>query len=196
MKIEEAPSVVKQEWSVLSGLLKSKSSSVKGKAAHVMKSKVAVLGHIKNKKIFGLIKSKKIFGAISGKMNSLFGHEEKQRQYSSDNNMALMAYHASQPDDERFCEVLQQCEPGLECLVNALLESDLPTDNPRNSVSVIVEGQRMSTCSEGQRMSTCSVEDEIDILAEDFIRRFRSQMVLQQQNSFQRYQEMLDRGVS
>lgn len=187
MKIEEAPSVVKQEWSVLSGLLKSKSSSVKGKAAHVMKSKVAVLGHIKNKKIFGLIKSKKIFGAISGKMNSLFGHEEKQRQYSSDNNMALMAYHASQPDDERSCEVLQQGEPGLECLVNALLESDLPTDNPRNCVSVIVEGQRMSTCS---------VEDEIDVLAEDFIRRFRSQMVLQQQNSFQRYREMLDRGVS
>lgn len=187
MRIEEAPSVVKQEWSVLSGLLKSKSSSVKGKAAHVMKSKVAVLGHIKNKKIFGLIKSKKIFGAISGKMNSLFGYEEKQRQYSSDNNMALMAYHASQPDDERFCEVLQQCEPGLEGLVNALLESDLPTDNPRNSVSVIVEGQGMSTCS---------VEDEIDILAEDFIRRFRSQMVLQQQNSFQRYEEMLDRGVS
>lgn len=106
MKIEEAPCVVKQEWSVLSGLLKSKSSSVKGKAAHVMKSKVAVLGHIKNKKIFGLIKSKKIFGAISGKMNSLFGHEEKQRQYSSDNNMALMAYHASQPEDERSCEVL------------------------------------------------------------------------------------------
>lgn len=42
MKIGEAPSVVKQVWSVLSGALRSKSSAVKGKAAHAMKSKVAV----------------------------------------------------------------------------------------------------------------------------------------------------------
>lgn len=51
-------------WSVLNGELKSKSNAVKGKATHALKTKVVVLG---------LVKNKKIFGAISHKMNSLSG---------------------------------------------------------------------------------------------------------------------------
>lgn len=165
--------MVRQVWSVLSSVLKSKSTTVKGKAAHALKTKIAVLG---------LIKNKKIFGAISHKMNSLFGLEESRRQYSSDNNTALTMYYALAPVDEIPCEDLQEREQELEHLSHAILESESPSDNPTNSVSAI-ESSRMST------------EHEIDILAEDFIRRFRSQMLLQKQNSFQRYREMLDRSV-
>jgi len=161
--------VVRQVWSVLSTVLKSKSNTVKGKTAHALKTKIAVLG---------LIKNKKIFGAISHKMNSLFGLEESRGHYSSDNNTFA-------PVDEIPCEDLQEREQELEHLSHAILESESPSDNPRNSVSAI----------ESSRMSTCLAEDEIDILAETFIRRFRSQMLLQKQNSFQRYREMLDRSV-
>jgi len=163
-------------WSVLSTVLKSKSNTVKGKTAHALKTKIAILGHIKNKKIFG---------AISHKMNSLFGLEESRGNYSSDNNTALTTYYAFAPVDEIPCEDLQEREQELEHLSHAILESESPSDNPRNSVSAI----------ESSRMSTCPAEDEIDILAETFIRRFRSQMLLQKQNSFQRYREMLDRSV-
>ena len=123
--------------------------------------------------VLGLINNKKIFGAISHKMNSLFGHEESQ----SHNMDLTVLYHVFAADDEIIpCEVLQLCEQELD---------RSHSDNPRNSVSV----------TQGPRISTCSGEDQIDILAEDFIRRFRSQMVLQKQNSFQRYREMLDRRV-
>lgn len=178
MKIEGAPSVVKHVWSVLSGLVKSKSNAVKGKAAHdAMKAKVVVLG---------LINNKKIFGTISHKMNSLFGHEESQKPYSSNNNMPLTVYDDFAPADEMPCEVREQCDQELEYPSHAILDSEKPCDEfPRNYVSV----------TEGPRMSTCSMEDEIDILAEDFISRFRKQMLLQKQNSFQRYREMLDRSV-
>lgn len=176
MKIGVAPSVVKQVWSVLSGVLKSKSDALKGKAAHTMKAKVAVLG---------LIKNKKIFGAISHKMNSLFGHEECQSH--SSNNMALTVYHASAAN-EMPCEVLQHSEQELDYLSHALFDSETPAENPANSVCV-AEGRR-STCSEmGQ------LENEIDILADAFIRRFRNQMYLQKQDSFERYREMLNRSV-
>lgn len=176
MKIGGAPFVVRQVWSVMSSVLKEKSNTVKGKVAHTMKTKISVLG---------LIKNKKIFGAISHKMNSLFGLEENEGLYSSDSNRSLTKYYASTPVDEMPCEALQQCEQELEHLSHAILESESPSENPTDSVSAI----------ESTRMSTCSVEDEIDILAEDFIRRFRSQMLLQKQNSFQRYREMLDRSV-
>jgi len=165
MRIGEAPSVLKQVFSALSGVLKSKSNGVKGKAAHAMKAKVAVLGVIKNKKIFC---------SISHKMNSMFGHEGSQSH-----NMQPFTGYLDYAADEMPCEVLQHCKQELEYLSHALLESETP------SVSVI----------EGPPMSTCSVEDEIDILAEAFIERFRSQMNLQKQNSFQRYREMLDRSV-
>lgn len=168
--------MVRQVWSVLSSVLKSKSNAVKGKAAHAMKTKIVVLG---------LIKNKKIFAAISHKMNSLFGLEDSEGQYSSDNNTSLTMYYASTPVDEMPCEDLQHCEQELGHLSHAIHDSEWPSDNSRNYVSAI----------ESSRMSTCSVEDEIDILAEDFIKRFRSQMLLQKQNSFQRYRDMLERSV-
>jgi len=176
MKIAGSPWVVRQVWSVLSSVLKSKSNAVKGKAAHAMKTKIVVLG---------LIKNKKVFAAISHKMNSLFGLEDSQGQYSSDNNTSLTMYYASTPVDEMPCEAFQHREEELGRLSHAILESESSSGNPRNCLSAI----------ESSRMSTCSVEDEIDTLAEDFIKRFRSQMLLQKQNSFQRYREMLERSV-
>lgn len=176
MKIGGAPAVVRQVWSVVSGVLKSKSSVVKGKAAHAMKSKIAVLG---------LIKNKKLYVAISQKMNSLFGHEESQ-SYSS-NNMALTVYHAS-ASDEMPCEVLQQCEQQLDYLSEAPSESDTPLVSTINSVCV-TEDRLCRYSDVGQ------LEDEIDILADAFIRRFRAQMYLQKQDSFKRYRDMLNRSV-
>ena len=65
-----------------------------------MKTKVVVLG---------LIKNKKIFNAISEKMNSLLGNEETQSHssYNNNNNMALTVYHASVQEDEI---PVQHCE--------------------------------------------------------------------------------------
>ena len=148
-----APSAaVKQVWLVL-----------KSRGTDAMKTKVVVLGVIKNK-------NKKIFS----KMKSVFRHQESQRKYID-----------ITPDDD---DEIISCTEVVEQIPHALLESETPCDKfPTNSVSAVTEL--------GPRLSTCSMEDQIDSLAEDFIRRFRSQMILQKQNSFQRYRDMLDRSV-
>lgn len=91
-------------------------------------------------------------------------------------------YHAFAADE-------MPCEQELDYLSHALFETDqTPAGNPRNSVSVADGG--MSTCSDVSQL-----EDEIDILADAFIRRFRTQMYLQKQDSFERYRAMLNRSV-
>ena len=48
----------------------------------------------------------------------------------------INVYHASVAD-EMHCEVQQYCEQKLDYLSHALIESEMHSDNPRNSISVI-----------------------------------------------------------
>ncbi|PKU78699.1 uncharacterized protein LOC110111862 [Dendrobium catenatum] len=47
----------------------------------------------------------------------------------------------------------------------------------------------------GERDGEFDLEDEIDQAADIFIRKFRKEMMIQKQESFKMYQEMLARGV-
>ncbi|GLJ46074.1 hypothetical protein SUGI_0970620 [Cryptomeria japonica] len=163
MKMEASTNFVKQVWSVVRGVVKTKSTALKDRATDVMKSKLVALG---------LVKNKKIFKAICHKMNVLF-HAEKEE---NNDNMAL-AVCAPSAAEAKY-------EPAeLDYLSHTLFES------PRNSISSMLDG-RLSTCTD-----LVELEDEIDDLADIFIKRFHAQMRFQKQSSFKRYQEMLNRGV-
>eukprot|EP01018_Ginkgo_biloba_P017889 Gb_28400 [translate_table: standard] len=178
----EASALVKQLWSVLSSVLKSKSNAVKGKAADAMKCKVVMLG---------LMKNKKMFGAISHRVNAMFsaGHEEDGRSSSKDEQNALTVYRATtdvMPSTQQHCE-REELDRFLS--THRIFDSDQSPGNNDQSMAIIpADLGRMSEVS-------LQLEEEIDSLADAFIKRFHSQMRLQKLHSFKRYQEMLDRSV-
>ncbi|KAH9328507.1 hypothetical protein KI387_000615 [Taxus chinensis] len=168
MKKGVSANLVKQIWSAVRGAVKTKSNSLKEKAADAMKAKVVVLG---------LIKNKKIFKTIRHKMDVLFhSHQEEE----SRNSMALAVFGPAAAFEEKFD--LHPAE--LDYLSNTVLEL------PRNSICSMLADGPISACTD-----LAELEDEIDDLADIFIRRFHAQMRFQKQSSFKLYQEMLDRSV-
>lgn len=83
--------------------------------------------------------------------------------------MTLMVYHSSAAY-EMPSEVVQHCEQDLENLSHTVFESEPPIENHKNYVSVT--NGRISMSSD-----VIQLEDEIDILADAFIKRFHNVLV-------------------
>lgn len=146
-------------------VVKSHTDVLKDKSAAVIKTKAVLLG---------LLKNKKMLRAISHRMRTVFhSHEDEES-----NSMALTVYQPSS------CE--EKYEPEIDYLTHTLFDSD---DNPRNSVALILDG-RISTSMDAKQL-----EEEIDGLADVFIRRFHAQMRMQKSDSFKQYEDMLRRSV-
>ncbi|OVA09726.1 Protein of unknown function DUF761 [Macleaya cordata] len=75
-------------------------------------------------------------------------------------------------------------------LTHSLFDSD--GDEFDDQTGSVIDLVRNAKEEDGENFS---LEDEIDHVADLFIRRFHRQMRLQKQESFKRYQEMLERSV-
>ncbi|CAN6470553.1 unnamed protein product [Victoria cruziana] len=131
---------------------------------------------------------------ISHKIHALLGHPKAEAGGSSE---AIIVYNpvlAEMQMEQHCCHEFEDEEDEEEedenddYLTHCLFDSeDLELDNHNLSV---VDMVKQSTNSEN-----FVLEDEIDRVADLFIKRFHRQMQMQKQQSFKRYQEMLNRSA-
>jgi len=171
MKVEAA-TFVKHLWSVV----REKSNDLKDKA-DAMKTKVLLLGFLKNKNILG---------AISSKVTWPHGWNIKHRLSGK---FKLGGHHPASDIGELSSQDQQQLQlQELELLFGGT--SDSAAASPRNSPAAAAS-INSSKCGTPEIKS----DNEIDKIASAFIKRFHKQMKLQKQQSYKTYQAMLARSV-
>ncbi|KAF6168721.1 hypothetical protein GIB67_013103 [Kingdonia uniflora] len=166
--------------------LKQVISMLKNKA-RAMKTRLVILSLLKNKRL--------LIGSISNKIHALLGQEHKEDV--GDQSNAIVIYNAMVNDSNAnpSCthEVLEEDDEGDDNypdLRHSLFDSD--GDDYDDQTGSVIDIVRNSKEEEGEDFI---LEEEIDHVADLFIRRFHRQMKLQKQESFKRYQDMLDRSV-
>ncbi|CAD5174347.1 uncharacterized protein LOC135609055 [Musa acuminata AAA Group] len=171
-KMKKAVSFLKQIGTVLAALLKAKTLGVKSKARLMF---------------FDLLRNKKLLmSAISGKIQALKG-QVKGGHGGEGYGKAIVMYDAAReevPPSPGLMEPLEYVEEeDYSDLTHCLF--DIDEDDSTSSVVDLVPSPR----DDGLYFN---IEDEIDHVADVFIRRFRREMRLQMQDSPRRYQEMFD----
>ncbi|XP_055811979.1 uncharacterized protein LOC129881890 [Solanum dulcamara] len=204
MKNNSAIKFLKHVMSVLSTMAKSKSTAIKSKT-EAIKAKLMVLSLLKSKKLSLSGLGTK---AISHKIHSLLGHKEEQDQdHDEENNKAIVLYNNAPEAVEEFLhyqynngtneEILllsngedRDYDDKYPDLTHSLFdEEDEYLGDPNASAIDMVRNFKEE---EGENFV---LEDEIDNVADLFIKKFHKRMRLQKLESFKRYQEMLQRST-
>lgn len=140
--------------------------------------------------------------AISHKIHALMGQEKEDgpegAQSGEDYDKALVVYNAAKDEaspDQNGTGFVEPEEGGDDYpdLRHSLFDMEDEDDddelgNGTGSVVDLVKNSR-------EDGADFSLEDEIDLVADVFIRRFHKQMKMQKLESFKRYREMLERSV-
>lgn len=193
----KASAFLKRVLCLLTSVAKSKSTAIKNKTS-AAKARLIM---------FSLMKSKKVLvGSISKKIHGLLGHladKDTDNTHDGDQSKAIVPYNAAaavdalvtEPQSSSICSqlLLQDAEDDDDKypdLRHSLFdEEEFEFDDEGNGS--IIDMVRNSK-EEGEDFS---LEEEIDHVADLFIKRFHRQMHLQKLASFKRFQEMLARGV-
>ncbi|KAJ4729599.1 DUF761 domain-containing protein [Melia azedarach] len=201
-----ASGFLKQIISVITAMAKAKTLALKSKT-RAIKTRLIIFSLLRNKKI--------LMGSISDKLRTLMAHQHHDKkdeeegegegegegeEQMGDENRALVVCnamsHESLPNPTQT-ELLEKAEEDDEFddndkypdLTHSLFDSaDLDFEDPGGSVIDLVKNSK----PEGQEFR---LEDEIDQVADLFIKRFHRQMRIQKQLSLKRYQEMLERSA-
>ncbi|XP_074583332.1 uncharacterized protein LOC141839487 [Curcuma longa] len=197
MKIR-ASSFLKNIVSVVVGMVKAKTMALKSKASG-FKTRLLVLGLLHNKKV--------LMKAINHKIHALITSQAKgqgDEHFAEEHNKAIMVY-ASKDDDAEPTSRPHITEPAgysdddddnYPDLRHSLFELEDEDDDEElelgDADGSVIELVRNAKEEDGTEFS---LEDEIDHVADVYIRRFRKQMRMQRLESFKRYQEMLQRSV-
>lgn len=193
----KASAFLKKVLCLLTSVAKSKSMAIKNKTS-AAKARLIM---------FSLMKSKKVLvGSISKKIHGLLGHptdKDTDNIHDGDQSKAIVPYNAAaavgalvtEPQSSSICSqlLLQDAEddddkyPDLRHSLFDEEEFEFE-DEGNGSIIDMVRNSK----EEGEDFS---LEEEIDHVADLFIKRFHRQMHLQKLASFKRFQEMLARGV-
>lgn len=203
MKNNSAIKFLKHVMSVLSTIAKSKSTAIKSKT-EAIKAKLMVLSLLKSKKLSLSGLGTK---AISHKIHSLLGHKDQDQDHEDENNQAIVLYNHAPEVGEDFLHY-QHNEANEEILLlsngenydydndkypdlthSLFDEEDEYLGDPNASAIDMVRNFKEE---EGENFV---LEDEIDNVADLFIKKFHKRMRLQKLESFKRYQEMLQRST-
>ncbi|XP_042497224.1 uncharacterized protein LOC122076024 [Macadamia integrifolia] len=194
-----ASGFLKQIISVLSSVVKAKSLALKNKTSAI-KTRLIILSVLKNKKI--------LLSSITHKLHALVGQQDKMKedahehgdQSSSSNANAIVLFNsmAKESHSNPSCTELVKVEENeyeedeeYPDLTHSLFDSEadeLDLADPGGSVIDLVRNSK----EDGENFK---LEDEIDHVADLFIRKFHRQIKMQKLDSFKRYQEMLERSV-
>lgn len=200
----KASTFLKEMFSAIVAVVKAKSMTVKSKTS-ALKNRLIIFGLLRNKRV--------LMSAISHKIHALIAREkdgENGTASAEECNKALVLYNAAKNEappsntSTRALELMGDEEeeegdgdddgddsyPDLRHSLFDLEdeEDDDGLDNGTGSVIDIVRNSK-------EDASNFSLEDEIDNVADLFIRRFHKQMRMQKLESFKRYREMLERGL-
>ncbi|KAJ0111117.1 hypothetical protein Patl1_02498 [Pistacia atlantica] len=181
----KASGFLKQIISLITTIAKAKTLALKTKT-RAIKTRLIIFSLLRNKKI--------MMSSISDKLRVLMGqqHEDKTKQDGDDQpegNNAIVLYNAI-PSHTQFLDYDYDYDNNkYPDLTHSLFEAeDLDFEDPGGSVIDLVKNSK----PEGEEFK---LEDEIDHVADLFIKRFHRQMRIQKQLSFKRYQEMLERST-
>ncbi|KAF8369750.1 hypothetical protein HHK36_032230 [Tetracentron sinense] len=163
--------------SVLSSAIKAKSMAVKSRTI-TMKTRLIVLSLLRNKKV--------LLGAISHKIHALLSQQHKTKTDEDDvgdQSKAIVLHNAmaNESNSNPSCTKLLEDDyddDKYPDLTHSLFDSDF-YDDQRGSVIDLVRNSK----EDGEDFR---LEDEIDQVADLFIRRFHRQMRMQKQESFKR----------
>ncbi|XP_008798358.1 uncharacterized protein LOC103713268 [Phoenix dactylifera] len=186
----KASTFLKQVISVIVSMVKAKSLAVKSKTS-AMKSRLLVFGLLRHKKL--------LMSAINHKIHALRGQEKGGESLSSnpeDCSKAIVLYIAEQnealPSSTRTESVDCEDDDFYPDLTHSLFEDEDDDDDGLGDAAGSVIDLVRNSKDDGKEFS---LEDEIDHVADVFIKRFHRQMRMQKLESFKRYQEMLERSA-
>nr|GLL44003.1 uncharacterized protein LOC109175427 [Ipomoea trifida] len=212
MKNSKVAVFVKHVVSVLSALAKSKSVAIRNKT-EAMKARIMLFSLMKSRKLS--LQGRLGIGAISHKIHALLAQhahdgdaeeEEEAALAAKDvaNRNAVTASESTHIEAEAVSEndhhryLIDQYsyyddddDDKYPDLRHSLFdeEEEEEEDDPNASV---IEMVRSSKEDEGEKFS---LEDEIDHVADLFIKKFHKRMRLQKLESFKRLQEMIQRSA-
>ncbi|XVE84270.1 hypothetical protein DITRI_Ditri16bG0157200 [Diplodiscus trichospermus] len=205
----KASGFLKQIITALTTMAKAKTQAFKSKTKAI-KTRLVIFSLLQNKKF--------LMSSISHKLNTLMGQNDKNPKELEDDAVGVLGYQQSQSQgivlynsNDAMCRLpsesvtqkemelqLQQKKEERVQEDEGLLEDKCPDlshsffdseemdfEDPGGSVIDIVKNSKEDKGEEFR------LEDEIDRVADLFIRRFHRQMRIQKQQSLKRHQEML-----
>ncbi|GAV82592.1 DUF761 domain-containing protein, partial [Cephalotus follicularis] len=178
---------MKKIISLVSSIAKAKSIAIKSKA-NAAKARLIMFSLMRNKKV--------LLGSISTKIHSLLGlHDKENEDDVEDQSKAIILYNAMDSGSQSTSHCTQLVEDDGDDdkypdLTHSLFDEEGLDDFDDQGGSVI-EMVRNSK-EDGENFS---LEDEIDHVADLFIKKFHKQMRMQKLLSFKMYQEMMERSV-
>ncbi|XP_022751823.1 uncharacterized protein LOC111300462 [Durio zibethinus] len=214
----KASGFLKQIITALTAMAKAKTLAFKSKTKAI-KTRLVIFSLLQNKKLLMSSISQKL-NALMGQNDKnykeleddavgILGDQQSQSQeillYNSNNAMCrLPSACATQTEtepqlqlqlqlqakgeyDEEDEEEMEDKYPDLTHSLSDLEEMEF--EHPGGSVIDLLKNSKEDKGEEFR------LEDEIDIVADLFIRRFHRQMKMQKQQSLKRHQEMLERSV-
>ncbi|TYJ05281.1 hypothetical protein E1A91_A12G153900v1 [Gossypium mustelinum] len=203
----KATGLLKQLIAGLTTMAKAKTMALKSKTKAI-KARLVIFSLLQNRKF--------LMSSFSEKLNALMGHNDKiskeledddcgdqQGQaivlYNSNNAMWLPSTAETKYDDQEEEEEEEygdgdgddgEAEEKYPDLTHSLFESgEMELGDPGSSVIDIVKNSKTDKGEEFR------LEDEIDRVADLFIKRFHRQMRLQKQLSLKRRQEMMETSL-
>ncbi|KAM0947144.1 hypothetical protein DsansV1_C08g0083031 [Dioscorea sansibarensis] len=174
-----ATTLFKRMFSVLVTMVKAKSLALKSKT-NALKTRLIIFSLLQNKRV--------LMTAISHKIHALMGEEKGEQEKDDEECSRSDGEHSCNDEVLNSFSCLERDENTGETERLVELEEDEVLDNGEGSAADFVRSFRKND-------TEFNLEDEIDHVADVFIKRFHSQMRMQKQESFKRYQEMLERGL-
>ncbi|TXG48990.1 hypothetical protein EZV62_024865 [Acer yangbiense] len=179
----KASAFLKQVICLVTSVAKAKSLAIKNKT-NAAKARLIMLSLMKNKKV--------LMGSISNKIHNLLGHQTSHREDNDvveDQSKAIVLHNAVEPHSSSSCTQYVYDDDKYPDLTHSLFdEEEFEFDDQGGSIIDIVRNSK----EEGENFS---LEEEIDHVADLFIKRFHKQIKLQKLESFKRFQEMIARGL-
>jgi hypothetical protein len=180
----------KLQKQIIAGLTKSKTMALKSKT-NAIKARLIIFSLMKNKKF--------LMSSISAKFHSVWGshshHHSKEGGNYDDHNRAMVVYY----NNAHTYEALQN--PSETQVMDEQDQEDdkYPdlTHTPFDSQGLDFDGSvidKVKNCKE-EAGKEFKHEDDIDEVADLFIRRFRRNIILQKQDSLKRKREMVQKGA-
>ncbi|CAD6263998.1 unnamed protein product [Miscanthus lutarioriparius] len=193
---------LKQMVSAIVAAVKSKSTAVRVKTS-ALKTRLLIFGILRNKKL--------LMTAINHKIHAIMGQQEAAGDGGNNNDggggggrKAIVLYQP--PASYSFSSELgshevepqeKEVEDSDDYLTHSLFaeEEDDEEDELVNAPGSVIDVMRDAREREAGEGAEFSLEDEIDHVADVFIRRIHRQLKLQKLDSFKRLCEMLERST-
>lgn len=187
----KASTFLKQMLSTIVAVVKAKSTAVRAKTS-TLKTRLLVLGILRNRKL--------LVSAINHKIHAIMGQDDHARneaaQEEDGGNKAIVLYtspsYVTEPDVEAAEEEEEDSDD--EYLTHSLFREEDDDDELVNAPGSVIDVVRDAKEKEGEG-AEFRLEDEIDHVADVFIRRIHKQLKLQKLESFKRFCEMMERSA-